>query len=189
MRSIAVALVTLAACGSPSAPPPLAPIAPTADTALRIAASSFPDARSEYSMTTLPSGRVLVAGGNVSGLVTPSAWLFDPTTGGWSPTGAMATARSHHAAVLLRDGRVLVVGGGGTGVGAAVGLASAELYDPASGTWSATGSLATSRYYFSATRLLDGQVLVTGGVHPEVIAGSTVYTTVASCELYDPTAG
>ena len=56
-------------------------------------------------------------------------------------TGSMAVARDNGTAVLLRNGQVLVAGGSESAT-----LASAELYDPATGTWTATGSLATARY-------------------------------------------
>jgi hypothetical protein len=61
-------------------------------------------------------------------------------------------------------------------------LSSAELYDPASGTWSATGNLTTTRAIHTATLLASGKVLVVGGVD-----GSTGY--LASAELYDPKTG
>src|SRR5262245_23517170 len=56
--------------------------------------------------------------------------------GQWEYTGSLSTARFHHTSTLLPDGRVLVVGGE-DGIDA---LASAELYDQATGTWSETGS-------------------------------------------------
>src|SRR5450631_2265432 len=62
----------------------------------------------------------------------------------WTATGSLATARGGHTATLLPNGKVLVAGGEGTSVSNEY-LASAELYDPASGTWTATGSLATAR--------------------------------------------
>ena len=74
-------------------------------------------------------------------------------------TGSLATARDIHTATLLPNGKVLVAGGTndfGT-------LASAELYDPASGTWTATGSLITARASHTATLLPNGKVLVAGG--------------------------
>ena len=92
----------------------------------------------------------------------------------WSVSGNLNEARSGHTATLLRDGKVLVVGGSGLD-GA---LASAELYDPASGTWAATGSMTWARAGHSATLLRDGRVLVVGGNN----SGSVHY----SAELYDP---
>jgi hypothetical protein len=80
-------------------------------------------------------------------------------------------------ATLLSDGRVLITGGM-TGGGA---VASAELYDPKTGTFSATGSMATSRYGHTATLLSDGRVLIAGGWN----GGGNV----ASAELYDPKSG
>ena len=65
----------------------------------------------------------------------------------FSETGSLMTARAYHTATLLGDGRVLVAAGS-TGSETFV---SAELYDPATGTWSETGSLAVARYRHSAT--------------------------------------
>ena len=79
----------------------------------------------------------------------------------------MATARGGHTATLLPDGKVLVVGGRYAAV-AIDGLASAELYDPGSGRWTATGSMAEARGAFAATRLPDGRVLVVGGRYAAV---------------------
>ena len=95
----------------------------------------------------------------------------------FSDTGSLATARYYHTATLLPNGKVLVAGGcNGSG-----SLASAELYDPASGTWTATGSLATARVDHTATLLPNGKVLVAGGFD------SSGY--LASAELYDPASG
>ena len=92
-------------------------------------------------------------------------------------TGSLAAARENHTATLLSNGKVLVVGG----FDGSSALASAELYDPTSGTWSATGGLATARRLHTATLLPNGKVLVAGGV------GSSGYLT--SAELYDPASG
>ena len=82
-------------------------------------------------------------------------------------------------ATLLPDGRVLVAGGIKPRGDASV-LASAEVYDPASGTWTSTGSMIEARAGHTATLLKDGTVLVAGGSYP----GS-----LSSAELYDPDTG
>ena len=76
------------------------------------------------------------------------------------PRAASTPHADDHTATLLPNGKVLVAGGLVT----ATCLTSAELYDPASGTWSATGSLNTARYCHTATLLPNGKVLVAGGV-------------------------
>lgn len=84
----------------------------------------------------------------------------------------MATARDSHTATLLPNGKVLAVAGFGVG-----GYrASAELYDPGSGTWTATGGLATARYFHTATLLPNGKVLVTGGYRSGYISSSEIYS-------------
>jgi large repetitive protein len=98
---------------------------------------------------------------------------------GWSSAGSMSNARYRQTATLLSNGEVLVAGGIGSS-GAA--LASAELYQPSTGTWSATGSMITPRQGQTATVLPNGKVLVAGGVN----AGGTA---VATAELYDPSTG
>ncbi len=149
--------------------------------------------RSGQTATLLPDGRVLVTGGEATvprGYHEPpslaSAELYDPATGTWTATGTMSTPRVGHTATLLRDGKVLVAGGGGPGSDIAVWLptlASAELYDPATGTWTATGSMHTSRSGQSATLLSDGRVLVAGGRTVSPDAGGYG---LSSSELYDP---
>lgn len=152
-------------------------------------------ARFGHSATPLPGGRVLAAGGSAArggqgfGALR-SAELFDPTTRAWTAAAPMTDARTGHQAVLLRDGRVLVVGGalptGGTGDAA---LAYCELYDPAGGTWSPTGSLHTARSGHQATLLPDGRVLVTGGEAAVAADGTFSPRALASAELYDPLTG
>ena len=71
---------------------------------------------------------------------------------------AWAPHATDHTATLLPIGKVLVAGGSNGS-----DLSSAELYDPASGTWTATGSLGTARSFHTATLLPNGKVLVAGG--------------------------
>ncbi len=92
----------------------------------------------------------------------------------------MVIPRRAHTATLLVDGRVLVAGG--TTPTALV--ARAELYDPASRTWTATGAMGEARSGHTATLLPDGTVLVAGGIGPGSIDASE-----RSAEVYDPTTG
>jgi hypothetical protein len=102
----------------------------------------------------------------------------------------MVEPRGEHSATLLPDGRVLVAGGGGSAEVSACQchgpVGSAELYDPASGTWSATASMIAVRRYHTATLLPDGRVLVASGDGLEIGIGSVM---LASAELYDPGSG
>lgn len=119
---------------------------------------------SGFTLTALPDGRVLRAGGYGTGQ-TPlaSAELFTPGTGTWTSTPAMSTARAGHCAVLLADGDVLVAGGTtATSAGPSV-VASAELYRPSTGQWTAVPPMATARTGHLAVRLLDERVVVAGG--------------------------
>jgi Galactose oxidase, central domain/Kelch motif len=133
--------------------------------------------RSDHTATLLPNGKVLVAGGLNRGLgVLASAELYDPATGNWTPTGSLNVARWRcYQAILLSDGRVLMAGGQG-GHSFNSSLTSAELYDPATGTWAVTGSLNTSRSLHTTTLLSNGNVLVAGGNnHGSVIASAELF--------------
>jgi len=126
----------------------------------------------------LSDGRVLVAGSSDS----LTSEIFDPVTGEWTPTGSMNTKRDGCTLTLLEDGRVLAAAGVDIGEFDAEVLDSAEIYDPAAGTWTMTGSLADPRCQHAAVRLEDGRVLVAGGTEEDTV----VYD---SAEIYDPAAG
>ena len=127
--------------------------------------------------TTLADGRVFVTTGDAG-----QAELYDPSTGTFTPTGSMTTPRGQYTVSILADGRVLVFGGTlpSDQVDGQQSLGSAEVYDPATGRFSAVGSLVVPRSGASATLLLDGRVLVTGGWD---LAGPA---TELPSELYDP---
>jgi hypothetical protein len=120
------------------------------------------EARGWHTATLLPStNEVLIVGGAdpALGLHTPknSAELYNPQTGAFRFTkGSLTHARSRHTATLLPNGKVLIVGGTGM-------LPYAEVYDPASETFSLAGNLAIGRTNHAATQLNDGRVLIAGG--------------------------
>jgi hypothetical protein len=142
-------------------------------------------ARAGHTATLLPNGQVLVAGGidgSSSNRLT-RAELYDPATGMWFVTGSLATGRQSHSATLLPNGEVLVAGGiqSVSIQGVITWTATAELYNPLTGQWTTTGSMATPRSAQGATLLANGFVLVAGGLN-----GSG---TLASAESYDPSRG
>lgn len=107
-------------------------------------------------------------------------------------TGSMSTSRVGHTATLLKNGKVLVTGGynGTVSVGENsfdTTLSSAELYDPATGIFTATGSMTTPRGSHTATLLNNGKVLIAGG--GVWLSNGTFQGALQSAELYDPTTG
>ena len=141
------------------------------------ATGSMTEARIGHSATLLNVsavanfGKVLIVGSGGS-----SAELYDPAAGTFTTTGSMTQARTSPTATLLEAGSaklgsVLIVGGNSGG-----GTLTAELYNPATGTFSATGSMSIPRAGHTATQLLDGRVLIAGG-------GTN------TAELYDPASG
>ncbi len=138
-------------------------------------------ARAAHTMTPLPDGSLLVAGGCVvDGCAVASTDTFVVTAAGTARGPALAQARDAHTATALSDGRVLVTGGfGGEGTPP---LAGAELFDPATNRWSPVGSMTTGRGGHAAARLGDGRVLVAGGwVAPRRYTATT--------EVFDPHTG
>jgi len=139
--------------------------------------------RANAAATLLADGRVLVVGGlNSFGPGLASAEIYNPATNSWASAGEMAEGRFHHTVTLLPNRKVLVAGGHQlTGDGSTVALSSAELFDPASNTWSKAPRMSVPRDNHTATQLLDGRVLVVGG-------GTRTAGFQRSTELYDPAA-
>jgi VCBS repeat-containing protein len=129
----------------------------------------------DHTATLLPDGKVLVAGGRSVSDALSSTELYDPNSGTFTPSAGLSMARASHTATLLPNGKVLITGGNSS-VSSSQGLSSAELYDPKSGTFTATGSMSVQRASHTATLLSNGKVLVTGGGN-------------ANAEVYDPSTG
>ncbi|HLG99221.1 MAG TPA: kelch repeat-containing protein [Bryobacteraceae bacterium] len=134
------------------------------------------------SATLLSDGRVLVVGGmaDTSSGANSGAEIYDPKTSKFTSAGRMVVNRRAHTATLLDDGRVLIAGGetGPLNNSNVPPLNTAEIFDPASGLFSQTGSMQVQRNRFFARKLSNGKVLVGGGFFP----GGAV-------ELFDPTTG
>jgi alpha-tubulin suppressor-like RCC1 family protein len=135
------------------------------------------------SSNTTTSGKVLIAGGINGTASVSTAQLYSPSAGTWVAATALNAARHAHTATVLSDGRVLVAGGlNGTTV-----LSTAAVYSQGtsgSGTWTATGNMASARRFHSATLLsssnatFNKKVLVAGGN-----SGGT--TSLTSVQLFD----
>ena len=136
--------------------------------------TSMSTPRRQHTATLLPDGRVLVVGGNITrggGSMTASSEIYDPTARAWAPAADKQIRVANHTAVLLADGRVLVTGDflrppdatdtDGLPLHTIVPLA--EVYDPATDSWSFTGQMTRRRGWPTATLLEDGTVLVVGG--------------------------
>ncbi|QDU68412.1 Kelch motif protein [Planctomycetes bacterium Pla86] len=133
--------------------------------------------RRGHCMARIPDGRVLLIGGEVTdasgNALSTNAWeVYDPQTEAFTAGATtLSTSRSRLQATPLLDGRVLVTGGAqassGSGAGA-LALATTELFDPVTMTFSAGPSMAVSRVQHTATRLLDGRVFVVGGRSSDV---------------------
>jgi hypothetical protein len=134
---------------------------------------------------------------NTNPTVVPSATpALSPTTPpplSSIATGSMHTARGGATATLLKNGKVLFAGGGKRQGGTDIVYSSAELYDPATGKFSATGSMNSARFYATATLLPDGRVLIAGGEgcsnRRSCDVASNSLQHLASAELYDPATG
>lgn len=144
----------------------------------------------------------LVAGGATGSPLEPvplaSTEVFDSLSRSWSPGPAMVVPRALHAAVLLADGRILVAGGMTAAPGTAFGgpaTGLCEVYDPAGGTFAATGAMQQPRLGHGMSLLPDGRVLATGGFADwsAPSAGANFLTatnsTLASTEVWDPATG
>lgn len=141
----------------------------------------------------LHGGLVLVEGGRGADGPSGDTWLYNPERNLWSRAGRLHTARSHSSFAVLTDGRVLVEGGS-VPLAQPVQLAngntvnyqaidSAEIFDPATKTWSAAGRLSSARSYVALVALPHGMALAAGGCAGGLDAGGA---SLSAAELFDP---
>lgn len=150
------------------------------------AAAPMLQARAYPATATLADGSVLVVGGSRGGVPLNSAERYFPDSGTWVSAGALGAPRTQARATVLLDGRVLVTGGGSEGSPGYRSTKAVEIFDPATGTWTPTGSMSTARALHTATLLSDGEVLVTGGA--SIYHGSKG-AVASTAEIYDPKSG
>jgi galactose oxidase-like protein/Kelch motif protein len=141
--------------------------------------------RSDHVAVLLGNGKVLLIGGvGVGYSFLATAEIYDPATGKFTSTGNMATAREGHTATLLKNGKVLVAGGHKDRRESMTVFSSAELYDPATGRFTATGDMTVVRHKHAAVLLPDGNILIAGGSDKRDSRGQY-----ASAEIYESEKG
>ena len=162
--ALVMALALLAGCTASATPAPSQSATPTTAASIPLArtlapASAEPSTAAPSGLTSLPPSAMPTA----SAVPSPAA----PAAGPWQPAGSLAVSRLDPHAILLADGRVLVVGDDNTYAGPETVRAdstTAEVWDPATNTWQATGGLNRPRAGFAAIGLPTGGALVTGGL-------------------------
>ncbi|MGC2305074.1 Kelch repeat-containing protein [Candidatus Binatus sp.] len=141
------------------------------------------EARSGHTATLLANGKVLIACGEDGTTSLTDSELYDPASATFAETGPMSIGRDECTATMLANGKVLIAGGyqllpdfsGSV-------LDTAEIYDPASGLFSLTGTMTSPRQGPTATLLPDGKVLITGGIDNN-------QNVLDTAEMYDPVTG
>jgi len=127
--------------------------------------------RDDATATLLPDGRVLIVGGINNDIAVGTAEIYDPTANAFTASQSSVTPRRFHTATLLPNGKVLIAGGVNSDTNINT-VNTAALYDPASDTFTPTGSMQTARFYHTATLLQDGRVLVAGGYNDLGVVGT-----------------
>jgi hypothetical protein len=178
--SLAAMLLLVSCGGNMAGPAPISPPPPPSGTTPAggpfTAAGSMNVARGGHTATLLSNGQVLIAGGLNPGFpaqLLASAEIYDPSSGTFFPASNMTKPRARATATLLANGKVLIAGGFKDPSSGTYDT-SAEIYDPSTGTFTATGNMVSSGSAAS-TLLHDGRVFI-------AVAG-------VNAEIYDPSTG
>ncbi|MCI0799571.1 MAG: hypothetical protein J4O06_12405, partial [Chloroflexi bacterium] len=140
----------------------------------------------QLTSTVLADGNILITGGSNA---PRCAEIYNADTGNFSRVGELNAEHRRHSATLLSDGRVLIAGGDKFEVGGDVSQDIAEIFDPATETFTLTGSLNVHRNSHAATLLPSGQVLITSGRSGKFPKGEVQHECLGDPELYDPISG
>ncbi len=172
---------------------PVASVTPSADAASWLDAGDLVEPRNAAHVVVLGTGEVLVVGSDwascgASTNGSDSVEIGDPQTGAWETTTSLPNLRDAPAVVALTDGRGLVTGGAaGEDVGWSA-YSSTYVFDPTTRQWSRSGLLNTARTAAAAAVLLDGRVLVAGGLYMDRTSSEPARA-LDDGELWDPRSG
>jgi len=180
------------------APSPPRSVAPSADGAVWLDAGELREARNATHAVVLGTGEVLIVGSDwetswlsscgTSTDGSDSVEIGDPETGVWETTTSLPSRRDDPAVVALPDGRALLTGGAaGESIGWSA-YSSTYIFDPTTHLWSRSGLLNTARTATAAALLLDGRVLVAGGMFLDRTSPDPPRP-LDSSELWDPGSG
>lgn len=201
---MAVAALSIAACGAPT-PGPVAATSPSASPSREVVAApgvSIPPPaglwvklpnmavpRLDFTATRLLDGRILIVGGrqmswanSPDGYPTALVEIFEGATNAFTRASSLGIPRAGHTATLLSSGKVLVAGGDPAG--------TAEIYDPIANLWSPAAPMRNVRYDHAAALIAGDKVLITGGAHapPVGISARSAQPAQLRSEIYDPAA-
>lgn len=150
------------------------------------ATGSLQHSRRGNAMVLLGDGRVMVAGGVAGSTILASAEIYDPAARTWTSVHPMNVPRLEPSLTTLADGRVLAAGGVTPGAGNALSsTATAELFDPRTGSWTPVSPMLDARNESAAILLKDGRVLLEGGLSGPGADSPSL----AGAELFDPIVG
>ncbi len=126
----------------------------------------------EATATQLKDGRVLVAGGTLAGVQTPSTRIYDPKTNAFADGPVLKVAVRNHGAVRILDGRVLFIAGT---LANNTQTQATQIYDPATNAFAISANLAQGRIQFTPIALDNGGAFLAGGYNGGYLNTTAVF--------------